>query len=266
MYVTLSPVDEPAHGFFITGSSILAMNGVYIRMNPPRVSLPNTMLYYKNEENNWRMLFNQLPETEETEEEYENDDYRYLRQRKKRPDHEWLFMDELGIERFIHDDGDTIIPGAGVRWKHLHRNTATSALSRENVDDSSDDEDEETFLERRNNVNPSAVANITEDDEDELPWQVIALLDRGIMEQLVYSNRHRKRKVAEALAGKNAPKPSHASLESCAAVPGSWLFLVVSADATLFVAPDIDSEDAGIREKGKKSFFSFFRLSLAREG
>lgn len=243
-------MDEPAHGFFITGSSILAMNGVYIRANPSRVSLPNTVLYYKNEENNWRMLFNQLPETQEAEEDDENDAYRYLRRHKKRPEHEWLFMDELGIERFIHDDGDTIIPGAGVRWKHLHRSTATSTLHRDNVDDSSDEDDEETFLERRNNVNPSAVANITEDDEDELPWQVIALLDRGIMEQLVYSNRYRKRKVAEALAGKNAPKPSQASLESCAATPGSWLFVVVAADVTLCVAPDVGSDDAGIREKG----------------
>ena len=28
-------VNEPAYGFFIAGSSIKAMNGVYIRRNPP---------------------------------------------------------------------------------------------------------------------------------------------------------------------------------------------------------------------------------------
>lgn len=33
---------------------------------------------------------------------------------------EWTFVDQLGRERFAHK-GDTIIPGAGLRWWHLHR-------------------------------------------------------------------------------------------------------------------------------------------------
>ena len=81
---------------------------------------------------------------------------------------------------------------------------------------------------------------------------VIALLDRGIMEQLIYSSRHRKRKVAEAVAGKNAPKPTHASLESCSTSSGNWLFRVVNEDGVaLYTKPSTLSDDGGFREKGE---------------
>ena len=79
------------------------MNGVYVRMNPPRQIFPTSVLYYKHEETNWRIVFNQLPEAEEKEDD-EDDVYRFLRRHKKRAEHEWLFVDELGVERFIHGE------------------------------------------------------------------------------------------------------------------------------------------------------------------
>jgi uncharacterized Zn finger protein (UPF0148 family) len=33
---------------------------------------------------------------------------------------EWVFIDKTGKDLFKHK-GDTIVPGAGVRWKHVHR-------------------------------------------------------------------------------------------------------------------------------------------------
>jgi hypothetical protein len=46
-----------------------------------------------------------------------------------------------------------------------------------------------------------------------LPWQVIAILDLDMVQQLLWSSEHRKKKVRDAQAGKNAAAPVRASLE-----------------------------------------------------
>ena len=53
-------VNEPAHAFFVTGSSLEAMNGMYVRRNPPRrkpedegVRRNHPALYYEHEEGVW---------------------------------------------------------------------------------------------------------------------------------------------------------------------------------------------------------------------
>ena len=46
-----------------------------------------------------------------------------------------------------------------------------------------------------------------EDDEDELPWQVIALLDASILRDLRWSNAYREKRVALALAGEDVAPP-----------------------------------------------------------
>lgn len=65
-------VNEPAYGFFVTGSSIDAMNGVYVRKNPPKVPVGSTepvaALYYEHEEKVWHMALNELPGCDEEEE------------------------------------------------------------------------------------------------------------------------------------------------------------------------------------------------------
>ena len=52
------------------------MNGVYVRMNIPKAIFPTAVLYYKHEETNWRIVMNQLPQSEEEED--EDDVYRFL--------------------------------------------------------------------------------------------------------------------------------------------------------------------------------------------
>ena len=110
-------VSEPAFGFFIAGSTIKQMNGVYIRRSPPRSeeeeSARQVLLYYEHMASPWTLI---LAETPETEERRENP---YLcRTQGERS--EWALVDERGDDRLTHQ-GDTIVPGAGVAWKHVHR-------------------------------------------------------------------------------------------------------------------------------------------------
>ena len=254
-------VDEPAHGFFVAGSSIEAMNGVYVRRNPPRTKLtPEQLpiaLYYEHEEGVWHMALSELPQTEE-EESDDEDDYRYYyRPKKRKPTHIWAFLDEFHKDRFTHD-GDTIVPGAGTRWTHFHaRSEPVSAAPDVEPGSSSFSADPESVADDEDEggaaAKASQLAEVKEDDEDELPWQVIAILDVDMVHQLLYSSEHRKKKVRDAKAGKNAPAPARASLEGSFA-PGRWLFrvaAVVSDGVVLHVSPEECSEEAGTRSAGE---------------
>ena len=89
-------VNEPPYGFFIAGSSIEGMNGVYCRKNAPRVRYnptePQVALYYEHEDGLWHMALNQLPGAEEEE---DDDDYYYSPYKEKKPTHEWVFKVRL---------------------------------------------------------------------------------------------------------------------------------------------------------------------------
>lgn len=275
-------VDEPAHGFFVAGSSLEGMNGVYVRRNPPRTKLtPDQLpiaLYYEHEEGAYHMVLSELVYTEPEEESDDEDDYRYYynyRPKKKRPTHIWSFRDEFHKDRFTHE-GDTIVPGAGTRWSHYHMkppapgsNASNSMAEDMDTDEpiaaapDAEPESESTAAETDDaattaeeeaaKAKASQLAEIKEDDEDELPWQVIAILDVDMVQQLLYSSEHRKRKVREAKAGRNAPQPARASLEGAFA-PGRWLFRVTPAavdGVVLRTAPDDSAEAAGTRTAGE---------------
>ena len=96
------------------------------------------------------MALEKLPEKEQELEDI------FYSMRQPTPEYEWVFGDRSGVGRFSHD-GDTIVPGAGVRWSHIHKQTSTPPSH-------SDNPFEETKL-----------VVCSEDDEDQLPWQVIAL-------------------------------------------------------------------------------------------
>ena len=77
--------------------------------------------------------------------------------------------------------GDTIIPGAGVRWKHLHRGNKEKD---EETQDGTDNVNDETKIKQHGEEDGQAsgasagssgqqMTEAKEDDEDELPWQVI---------------------------------------------------------------------------------------------
>lgn len=68
---------------------------------------------------------------------------------------EWLLIDPQRTERFGHA-GETIIPGAGTKWIHLHRSQRSAMF-------------------RANRATTTTPAPREEDDLNELPWQVIFL-------------------------------------------------------------------------------------------
>lgn len=221
-------VSEPAYGFFIAGSSILAMNGVYSRRNPPRVfkeddTVPRIALYYEHEDGVWHMALHELPQqgggfVDDEDEDDDEDTHRYWRPQKKKPTHEWVFLDEFNFPRFCHD-GDTIVPGAGTRWKHVHKKAPETCVSET---EKTLDNWRELETDGENTPHTTALAEIKPDDNDELPWQVIAILDIDMVQNLLYSSEHRKRKIREAKMGKNAPKPVRGTL-AAAFAPGMLL-------------------------------------------
>ena len=221
-------VNKPAYGFFIAGSSHKSMNGVYVRDNAPDFDPENkdgkrdSALYYTHEDDDsgWTMSLEKLPEMPEDEESSE-DEYGYgyhYREPKKKKEYEWVFIDPDTKSRFSHD-GDTIVPGAGVRWSHIHHTTSGT-----NADATSPETTKDSTA-----TSSQQVVEAEKDDEDELPWQVIALLDNDIMEQLVWASRRRKQRVQRSMAGKSATKIGQFTLEGCF-VPGRFLYRVVAKE------------------------------------
>jgi hypothetical protein len=71
---------------------------------------------------------------------------------------EWLLINTESHDVFGHE-GDTVIPGAGIKWTHLHRSAPHGPAAAPNKEDEFNKED--------------SVPEEWDDNEDELPWQVI---------------------------------------------------------------------------------------------
>ena len=94
-------VREPAKGFFISGSSIPQLNGIYDRVESfPRAINRQLALAYVEERSRWILGL--------AREDHENGH-----------EEEWLLIDNKHVHRFQHE-GHTILPGTGRRWSHLH--------------------------------------------------------------------------------------------------------------------------------------------------
>ena len=123
------------------------------------------------------------------------------------------------MDRFTHE-GDTLIPGAGVRWSHA----TSGAVGDGHIPDAT-----------------SLVAGKSEEElEDELPWQLIAFLDAAITRDLLRSHAWREHKVERARTGQDLPRLAAASLEAIAAEEeeAGWLYRAGPEGAELFAAPD----------------------------
>ena len=101
-------VSEPPLGFFIAGSSLHQLNGVY----GPRLGDEQLLQFgelqakvrhglYRGE-NGWMLAHVASADADKPGAE------------------EWVFIDETWRDRFVHA-GDTLIPGSGPRWKHVSR-------------------------------------------------------------------------------------------------------------------------------------------------
>ena len=138
-------VRDPAEGFFVAGSSIKEMNGVYKKVDKVPSIIPHVFHYAYRKwpfgtEDNMRSWHLALVKSPEPDAGYEA---------VGPHDSEWLFIDTDHRDRFGHE-GATVIPGAGLDWQHLHRSGWQGTGS-----------------------NPHAAAVSEEDDMDELPWQII---------------------------------------------------------------------------------------------
>ncbi|EOD24818.1 hypothetical protein EMIHUDRAFT_457707, partial [Emiliania huxleyi CCMP1516] len=198
-YVRLS---EPVLGFFVTGSSIDPMNGVFgPRLDsaaatsalPP--SLASTVGHgaYPHSHSGWTLAHVQKPGGR---------------------DHEWVLFDANFRERFACP-GDSLIPSSGRRWSHLHRvsrvppSEAEAAAAKTGGTEGGGGGGGAA-------AGGGAVRVAAEDDEDELPWQVIGLRDAARLESLrKEAEAHRAATAAAAerraarlmLSGAAAPPP-----------------------------------------------------------
>ena len=164
-------LNEPVLGFFIGGSSIEDVNGVY----GPRITsgLPAEIQQdlghgaYRHHRANWLLAH----------------------VRNSGGGWEWVLFDVANRERF-HEPSDQLIPRAGSpSWQHLHR------ASRAPPPDAGPAEGGATGAASQS----SALRPIDEDDLDELPWQVIGLRDHSRLEELRRSaaNREAAQKAAD---------------------------------------------------------------------
>lgn len=161
--------QQPPDGFFLGGSSVTAMNGVYIKVPPERLDEVKTPRYsgglpkgvsaaavedsasYVNHLTGWLLLH--LVEGDEpavggglTE---------------------WVILDEALTERFAHPEGR--LPGEGRDWTQLHRRPRFSTESNAPI----------------NAPGTSAAA----DDDDTLPWMVQPVFQRWAMQHLVKQSK-----------------------------------------------------------------------------
>eukprot|EP00946_MAST-07B_sp_MAST-7B-sp1_P003035 g3035.t1 len=161
-------VQDPAKGFFLAGSTIMEMNGLYGRVDSvPRELGHVVQLAYRHDKTGWLMC---------------------LTSAKDKPGgkDEWLLIDDTHRDRFQHP-GRTIIPGSGKRWRHLHRQAESS----------NDNPDAESSA--------STALQAHGDDYSQLPWQVIAILDEKMLHKLRRYQAHHHGNIKRAIAGSNLP-------------------------------------------------------------
>ena len=187
-------INNAVNGFFVAGSSITGLNGVYgplIKTGPDLHSrLPPEIAQdvnlnigaYEHDSSGW-LLANVKMAGGATE---------------------WVFFDPGRAERFAHL-GDTLIPGSGKRWWHLHRQSRVppSAPDGTGASNSGAGPTSESTQMR---------AAGSADDDDELPWQVIGIRDDRRLEELRRRGRQHATDTEAAaqrrdLIGAPAPAP-----------------------------------------------------------
>ena len=112
-------VREPGEGFWVGGSELENMNGVYIRNREvphayTRMHTWGVQLFYENHLTHWVMALVASPPAEEWEQHWEP---------IGRKPSEWVIMDETGRDIVAHE-GETILPGCCTRWTRVSREKA----------------------------------------------------------------------------------------------------------------------------------------------
>ena len=177
-------VRDPAAGFYIGGSSLREMNGVYARVAPPDAEGDGArarawVLFYENEDTGWTLGLAQGPAP--------GAGYAAVGGKAT----EWLLVDPSRADRFGHE-GETVICGAGEKWEHLHRHRDDAGDGAR--DGAAGEQGEQGWgsyfsasrkraeqARARAAADEAARAGVARadggpdlDDADELPWQVVS--------------------------------------------------------------------------------------------
>eukprot|EP00913_Durusdinium_trenchii_P011754 g11040.t1 len=148
-------VTDPPVGFFLGGSSIRDMNGLYSREHRVPNGFSHTFTF----------------------------SYRADLGAGSGRQTEWVLIDPDRADRFRHD-GDQLIPGSGHRWSHVHRTKSAQPDPKAG----------------------SAVAHAMEDDEEELPWQLVGVGEEDMLRRLKRYFTFYKHEVQAAIDGQKLPK------------------------------------------------------------
>jgi predicted Zn-dependent protease len=270
-------VDEPPYGFFIAGSSVKTLNGVYIRRNVPRDPAQmrkgeDILLYYVHMDSNGATMIlseksrkkptvsrDEVEEDDEEDEDEEDSEEDHWFRQVQPPKRQWLFVDEKNVDRFAHV-GDTIVPGAGTRWKHVHKQSGGGSSS--TTSSAAAAATAAAYSSFFGLGGGSQIVEASQDDHNELPWQVIAILDTGILNQIMRGARYHKHRVSESVAGRGeaVKAPALTSLESLISQPGGWVYRVI-CDKAIFRANPL--ADAAV--VSTKSFGDFIKAIELKE-
>ncbi|CAD7959488.1 unnamed protein product [Amoebophrya sp. A25] len=214
--VSYGVVRDAAKGFFLGGSSIPELNGVYERVSGLPRACAHTGIHYKDgsltyhsEATGWYMaLVDASPPSQNDE--YAEDEDGSGAKRKVATATEWILIDNKLQDRFRHE-GETILPGSGTSWTHI----GADGKRKKSKGGFADIFDDLEFL------YPPATEEDNFVDLDEVPWQVIAVMDPDMLHRLKYHKRYHDHTVRRALSGSDLPalgNPSHqgafVSLES----------------------------------------------------
>ena len=191
-------VSDPAVGFFVGGSEDAAMNGLYARTETLPESLATAAnrkkfsLLYLHAASGYSLAFAESP---------------------REPDAmEWVFMDAAGHDRVALFD-NALIPPAGERWTHVRAARAAAAdaggwfgnwgkRDESRADAEADEDPKSSFgtTTSQSRVERSSKTQSAADDEyDELPWQLIAVLSEDMLAQLARQQRRHDDLVNRAL-------------------------------------------------------------------
>jgi len=226
-YVSSWPV-----GFFVAGSSIMGINGLYDSREPDHGLPHGCAKTYQNMDTGWVLAYVNA----------ENEGYVAAGGKAT----EWLLVDGNGEDRF-GTVGESVIPGAGTAWRHLHRKISRFHVgerieTRGTLPDVWDDRDTAVVVDiggksdnpitvrldkngksistqawrlRRTDAPETATAgslmsldSIPQDDENELPWQIIAIMAEAQMEDLRNKKREYDEGVKQALLGLGESLPA----------------------------------------------------------
>ena len=177
--------QEPPTGFFLAGSSIPGVNGVF----GPRVDknrLTGNLTYLKD----W-VVHGAYPS------DHSGWILAHVRQRFWDASwlgrqNEWVLIDPTGRDRFGQDGERSFIPGAGSDfWYHVHRPIRSGAPAPQTAPDAAP---------ARSSSMRIYEGNEADDDEAELPWQLIAFGDVEKLDEVrQHHKQHRERAAAEAV-------------------------------------------------------------------